>query len=212
MPARLRHRIAIAEKYDRMASSYEELYRQEQLKKYATAGLEVKPGEVVLDCGCGTGLYSEIVPCGDSPIIGVDLSLKMLEEVRKRPARRRMQVLQADATHLPFISAAFGAVVSFTVADRQLIPQILNQAVRVLKDGGTLTISALKKSVSKSDLAHRLAAAGLQVLEVVDTDDVKDYVARCRKPRATERSPQGLCSSSPSPSGQPRPRRKDVTR
>lgn len=71
--------------------------------------LDAKPGERILDVGCGTGqLTSEIAQCG-AETIGVDASPEMIATARKNFPQLRFEV--ADATALPF-SNEFDAVMS----------------------------------------------------------------------------------------------------
>jgi len=98
--------------------------------------LAPKPGERILDLGCGTGqLTSEIANRG-AQVLGVDLSAEMIEEARRKfPA---LEFRTADARSLPFADE-FDAV--FSNAALHWIPQadqVVASVARSLRAGGRL--------------------------------------------------------------------------
>jgi trans-aconitate methyltransferase len=71
--------------------------------------LEAKPGERILDVGCGTGqLTAEVAKCG-SEVVGIDSSPEMVATARQNFPQLRFEV--ADVTALPY-QQQFDAVVS----------------------------------------------------------------------------------------------------
>jgi ubiquinone/menaquinone biosynthesis C-methylase UbiE len=74
-----------------------------------------KPGERVLDVGCGTGVVARQVASRlgtDGTIAGVDLSPDMLEVAKARGAREHVTVdwREANAEQLPFSESSFDLV------------------------------------------------------------------------------------------------------
>jgi ubiquinone/menaquinone biosynthesis C-methylase UbiE len=71
----------------------------------AVSRMELKPGDCVLEVGCGTGrnlipLVQAVGPEGQ--VYGVDLSARMLAEARKLRARagwHNVKLIQSDATN-----------------------------------------------------------------------------------------------------------------
>jgi SAM-dependent methyltransferase len=109
-------------------------------KRASLAALDLKPGDAVLDVGCGVGddvrALCEIVGA-NGYVAGVDSSQAMIEEARKRGAPPNAAFEQAAATALPFDDGRFNAV----RADRvfQHLPDPVGAAremCRVLKPGG----------------------------------------------------------------------------
>lgn len=105
--------------------------------KWMLAGRREKVGEEVrgrvLDVGFGTGLSLPYYPSG-TKVVGVDLSLPMLQRARRDVAR-----IQADAERLPFAdhsfdSAAFSLCLC-TIPDPE---QAVHEAVRVVRPGGPM--------------------------------------------------------------------------
>lgn len=97
-------------------------------------------GEAILDIGCGTGrLTTEIA--GRAPtahVIGSDLSTTMLSQARAHSGSLA-QLVQADASRLPFRDGTFDAV--FSTATFHWVPDhdaLFSEIRRVLKRGGRL--------------------------------------------------------------------------
>lgn len=96
----------------------------------------------VLDVGCGDGaLLRELLKAEPGlRVSGIDLSAREIERARVRlPADAVGDLIQGDATAIPFADRSFDAVTSHMVF--MLIPEIesaLREARRVLRPGGTL--------------------------------------------------------------------------
>jgi SAM-dependent methyltransferase len=67
----------ILELYKRLAPIYEEIYGEEQRRKYWLISSQV--GERVADAGCGVGLVFEVV---SAYVVCVDISLDMLAQAK----------------------------------------------------------------------------------------------------------------------------------
>jgi SAM-dependent methyltransferase len=80
------------------------------------AHAELRPGERVIDIGCGTGNVTVeavrlVLPKGQ--VLGIDISEPMLERAKARlSGTGNVTLVQADATVYPFSEAAFDAAVS----------------------------------------------------------------------------------------------------
>jgi ubiquinone/menaquinone biosynthesis C-methylase UbiE len=103
------------------------------------AQAQLHDGELVLDVGCGTAtqllIQNKVWP--SSHIVGVDLSISMLKNAKKRLLKAgqvNTELVLADAEHLPFKDEAFDAATCAGVF--RFLPQpqkMLSDAYRVLK-------------------------------------------------------------------------------
>lgn len=98
----------------------------------------------ILEVGIGTGRIAMPLLERGLQIIGVDLSLPMMYELRKKTAGRdmRFSLVQSDAALLPFYDESFDAV--YAVHVYHLVSRwrdALQQARRALKRGGCLLVS-----------------------------------------------------------------------
>lgn len=144
--------------------------------------LEVGPGDRVLDVGCGPGLaVAYAAERSEGPVVGVDASATMVRQAlrRNRDAVRRGQVeiLRADAAHLPFPDGHFAKAGSLNSLQFWAAPeQGLRELSRVLEPGGRVAVVLMARSDDPTgpqppgwvqDTTTRMHAAGFDDLEVV---------------------------------------------
>jgi SAM-dependent methyltransferase len=105
----------------------------------------VGPGRrPLLELGVGTGRIALPLHRRGRGVVGVDLSLPMMERYRAKTAALGLPppaVLRADAARLPFRDRSFGAVLEVHVL--HLVPawrEALAEAVRVLAPGGVVLV------------------------------------------------------------------------
>ena len=170
----------VIQRYDLTAEMYNERYSEEQKAKYKKA-LEVVnvADRVVLDVGCGTGLFFTHIAMNAQTVVGVDVSRKLLLKAKEQASfLPNVFVLLADADHLPFRSEFFDAVFAFTVLQNMPKPSAtLNELKRVAKVGGRLVVTGLKKAFPLRKFMDVLEGSGLRVASFVDDEAVNCYVA-----------------------------------
>ena len=107
----------VAEWYNTLSGSYEELYGEEQSRKYETVlgFLGNRHFRVLIDIGCGTGTFLEKAHEIYDHAIGIDLSRKMLRIARRRKTANTDYVL-ASSNSLPIKDASSDCSVSISTA------------------------------------------------------------------------------------------------
>lgn len=114
----------------------------------------------LLDIGTGTGRLLEVLAPRVASALGVDASKAMLALARARLARAGLShcaVRQADMYRLPFGAAAFDVAVLQMVLHHADDPaQVLAEAARVLRPGGTLLVVDLTRH-DRADVMARFA-------------------------------------------------------
>ena len=133
------------EAYDAMARHYDARWGRylDATVGETLARIDLRPGDRILDLGCGTGHLLEGLARGSRnlPLAGVDLSAGMLSQaqVRLPPS---VELVQGRVSALPFASGSFDLVVSSSSLHFWRRPEAaLREAVRILRPGGRLVIS-----------------------------------------------------------------------
>ncbi|HJA21909.1 bifunctional demethylmenaquinone methyltransferase/2-methoxy-6-polyprenyl-1,4-benzoquinol methylase UbiE [Limosilactobacillus panis] len=134
----------VAEKYDLM-NNVISLGTQKHWRKELFDQVTVRAGMDCLDLCCGTGdltleLAKQAGPSGR--VVGLDFNQQMLElariKARRLNYRKDIELVQADAMHLPFADSSFDVVtIGFGLRNVPDANQVLAEAYRVLKPGGT---------------------------------------------------------------------------
>ncbi len=167
--------------YEAGISRYDRLYGDEQEKKYERCSqyLDGTSGKVVLDCGCGTGTLLARLSGQGGLFVGVDYSRAMLKLAQKRAVLAdNVDLICADADNLPFKSATFDRVVSFTMlGNMPEIGRTLREFGRVARDSGQVVLSFSKKNVKADDVLRCMENASVLLREFVDDEDLKDWIA-----------------------------------
>lgn len=185
-----------------------------------TATARLKPGEVVVDLGCGGGLdvllaAQKVGPTGKA--IGIDMTPEMLDLARRNAERAgatNAEFRQATIDKLPLPDASADCVISNCVINLAPDkPAVFREVARVLKPGGHLAVSdiALKKplppevgadvmayvgciagAILVEEYRWGLAEAGFSHVKVIDTGaDLNAY--------AKVENQSGCCSPASAP-------------
>jgi ubiquinone/menaquinone biosynthesis C-methylase UbiE len=153
--------------YD-MISRWYDLFTGSSERRLAAKGialLNVQPGEKVLEIGFGTGhaLVSLARAVGQTgKVHGIDISPGMLNVASKRIAKTgltdRAELTTGDAASLPYPDNSHSAVfMSFTLElfPSPIIPQVLAECRRVLRDNGRLCVVAMS-AANQTNLVTQL--------------------------------------------------------
>ena len=109
-------------------------------QKFLESVFTPKPGERVLDVGCGPGVTLGMLEETGADLWGIDLSKIAIEIARKRVSKPD-QVICADAVPLPFKAGEFDYILAWGVIEHfPSIPVILAEIVRCVKKGGGVII------------------------------------------------------------------------
>jgi SAM-dependent methyltransferase len=93
--------------------------------------LDLQPGDIVLDVGCGTGWFTRRVVADGAQVVGLDRDAEALAFARQHCSGGTSYV-RGDATTLPFADASFDAVLSVTaLCFVEQWPRALAEIVRV---------------------------------------------------------------------------------
>ena len=121
------------------------------------AGL--RPGEAVLDLGCGSGtdVFCAAVAVGPTGrVVGIDFTDQQLakaRQLRDRDGFDQVEFVEGSIDELPFEDASFEVVISNGVINHSPIKHVVfAEAARVLRPGGRLAVADI---VSAKPLKER---------------------------------------------------------
>jgi ubiquinone/menaquinone biosynthesis C-methylase UbiE len=138
---------AIRAAYDRWAAQYDtdENATRDLNARVLREQTFLRPDDVVLELGCGTGLNTAGLARQAGRVVAVDVSTKMLGRARRRLADAPVTLRQMDVTEpWPFDDGAFDAVVATLVLEHvERLAPVFREAHRVLRTGGTFYLGEL---------------------------------------------------------------------
>jgi demethylmenaquinone methyltransferase/2-methoxy-6-polyprenyl-1,4-benzoquinol methylase len=128
----------VAERYD-LTNTVVSFGQDRGWRRATRSALALKPGELVLDVGAGTGVSTEELGRSGAFAVGADLSIGMLRAGRR--TRPDVALLAGDALALPFADGAFDAVtISFALRNVVDTEAALRELARVTRPGGRLVV------------------------------------------------------------------------
>ncbi len=143
-------RDAALRQYRRRAGVYDrELALFEPMRRLAISKLGLRPGDVVFDVGCGTGLSLSVLRRGVGPkgrIVGIEQSPEMVEQARRRVARARwarVTLICSPVETADIRTNADAALFHFT-HDILQRPEAIANVISHLKPGARVVASGLK--------------------------------------------------------------------
>src|SRR5690242_8838949 len=103
------------------AGDWAELQEPQHRSKYEDAirRLDIGPGRIVLDLGCGAGTFCRMAADSGAAVTGIDVAAGLVEIARERVPEGRFDV--GDIQSLPYEGDAFDRVTAFN--SLQFLPE-----------------------------------------------------------------------------------------
>ena len=171
-------KLEVARLYTETARGYAVRYGEIQAEKHELV-LSRLPERIgrLLDVGCGMGELLARLGKRASVAVGVDISPGMVRALGKR----RPRVIVADADRLPFADGSFDCVVSVTLLQNMPDPRrTVAEMKRVVRPGGLVIVTTLRKKHSLRELLGIVRSAGLLVRESGEIGE--DVYCVCERP------------------------------
>lgn len=171
---------AVRAHYERLAPRYESRWRRyiQASNRSTLHALRPRPGERLLDVGCGTGAFLALLGRSGSGAgaVGVDPSTAMLTHAVR--SRRGYRLAAGGAEALPFKASTFDAVVSTSALHFVPAPHAaLAEMARVVRPGGRvvitdwcadyLSIRLLDRWLALRDPAHGRPLTGAEAIDAM---------------------------------------------
>jgi SAM-dependent methyltransferase len=146
-----------ARQWDEHAPRYND--RREQDATYmagvqgAAAALQARPGDCILDAGCGTGLTVRAYARPDVQVVALDLSLESLRSLRASSPGMPLLLVRGDLKVLPFAPGTFSKAICANalqqMPEEALRRAALRELARVVRPEGRVVVSVHNLSRSK---------------------------------------------------------------
>ena len=164
-------------------------FRVDHYRQRATQALVLKPGDTVVDLGCGTGLNFELLQHAIGPagtLIGVDLTDAMLHEAKDRVDKAgwtNVDLVENDLATYTIPQGVDGILSTLAIT---LVPEydvVIKGASRALRSGGRIAILDLKRPerwpewlVRFAVWLNKLYGVSLELAERRPWESVRRYV------------------------------------
>lgn len=166
--------------FDQAAANWDALIEEQTLSRLQeiVSGLDIEPGAMVLDVGCGTGVLFPMLleKVGQARhIVGLDISSEMLRQAKAKGYP--VECVQGDAQSLPLQDETFDWVICNAVFPH--FPdklRALREIRRVLKDGGRLVICHTASREAINEL--HCSIGGVVAHDTIPPDDEMRWLLR----------------------------------
>ena len=138
-------------------------------------------GNKVLDLGCGSGSQSKQFSQTGLKVVGLDLSLEMIRQAKKRVPGAKFIV--GDMTRMDFPKGSFDGVfaqASLLHIPKKLIPKVLKSIHKILKTNGVLYLALKEGTGEKVVEEERLGVVVKRFFSFFTKAEIEGYLKNAK--------------------------------
>jgi ubiquinone/menaquinone biosynthesis C-methylase UbiE len=131
-----------------------------------------RPGNVLMDFGCGTGRFARFFSEQGMSVIGTEITSEMLAATRRAGVPKNSSFLLTDGLSIPVVDASIDmiwccAVLRYSLfSDRESYQKIAKEMRRVLKPGGSVVNLEMHVDTDPQTFNEDFEAAGFVTSDV----------------------------------------------
>jgi ubiquinone/menaquinone biosynthesis C-methylase UbiE len=142
--------------------------------------LQPRRGEMILDVGCGTGVFTLNILGLGTRVIGLDISQPMLVRASQKTGKYPFRGVAGDMRFLPFADECFDKVVSMTALEFTADGKgAVSELFRVTRKGGVVVVTTLNSLSPWATRRKKAADRGHSLFEQMtfrSPDDLRALV------------------------------------
>jgi ubiquinone/menaquinone biosynthesis C-methylase UbiE len=142
--------------------------------------LQPRRGEIILDVGCGTGIFTLNILGLGTRVIGLDISQPMLVRAGQKAVKYPFRGVAGDMRFLPFADKCFDRVVSMTALEFTADGKgAVSELFRVTRKGGVVVVTTLNSLSPWATRRKKAADRGHSLFEQMtfrSPDDLRALV------------------------------------
>jgi len=189
----------IIEKYNSSSDFYDIRYKAIQEEKYEIIlKTYVANGNIILDMGCGTGLFFEYITKSikkqgerKGNYVALDISWNMLLRFKSKVInynhkKYALNLILSDIEHLPFRENIFNSI--FSLTSFQNLPNIkigIAESFRVSKNNADYKFSILKKKI-ELEMLLKILKPNIKEIEVIKKENLEDIIIQGKVSKNTQ--------------------------
>ncbi|MHA1276525.1 MAG: class I SAM-dependent methyltransferase [Candidatus Helarchaeota archaeon] len=174
------HKGIVKNRYDETVDHYDLRYKKIQIYKYELIfkKILIKPRQIILDVGCGTGNLFEFLKNLQSFNYGIDFSIESLKKLRNRFERNQLSgVICGDIDYFPFKRDYFDIILVITVLQNLPEPiKCLEGIKQICKPNGLIVLSLLNKKFRIERIKNLLKKLKWVPLEIINDPICEDTI------------------------------------
>jgi SAM-dependent methyltransferase len=168
----------VREGYDRWSATYDATPNPLVAldRRHTLRALDPRPGESILDAGCGTGYHLKSLCAALARPVGLDFSRGMLRVAQR--AAPRAALVQADLNRdFPIRPGTFDALLSALVSEHlRDLSRFFREAFAALQRGGRLVFSAFHPELARAGIEANFEQAGTEYRLGAERHALDDYL------------------------------------
>lgn len=131
----------VAKWYDNLLEEGSDSYQEKLIKPNLLRILAPKPGEEILDVGCGQGYFSRLIAKEGSRVVGVDLANELIAIAREEAGERESYFVMSAEKMSGLQNSRFDAAICIlALQNMKNLQNAISEMSRVLKTNGRLVL------------------------------------------------------------------------